>query len=128
MGVTIVIMKFIYNNPILKERRQDLRRNQTEAEKSFWSCVRHRKLEGKRFFRQYSLGPYILDFYCPALRLVVEIDGGHHLEPDNHEYDETRTEYLKDHGIEVVRFSNSEVLTDMCGILGKLKKVILQRQ
>jgi len=103
-------MKFVRNDPQLKQRRQELRHNQTEAEKAFWSLVRNRQFEGKRFFRQYSVGPYILDFYCPEIKLAVELDGSQH--NDNMEYDALRTEYLKTHGIEVVRFWNNDVIKD----------------
>jgi very-short-patch-repair endonuclease len=74
-----------------------------------------------RFFRQYSIGPYILDFYCPALKVAVELDGGQHNAPENKEHDEGRSEYLKAHGVDVVRFWNNEVLTNMRGVLTKLE-------
>ncbi len=75
------------NDPALKQRRRELRRNQTDAEKSFWANVRNKQFFGLKFFRQYSIGPYILDFYCPALKLAVELDGGQHLQCENQEYD-----------------------------------------
>lgn len=73
-----------------------------------------------RFFRQYSIGPYILDFYCPTLKLAVELDGGQHIENENREYDAVRSEYLKAQGIEVMRFWNHEILIDISSILTKL--------
>jgi very-short-patch-repair endonuclease len=73
-----------------------------------------------RFLRQYSFGPYILDFYCPLIKLAVELDGGQHNKRDNREYDSFRSEYLKAHGIEVIRFWDNEVLLDIQGILNKL--------
>jgi len=69
-----------YNDPIFKERRRFLRRDQTEAEERLWQCLRNRKLNGYKFFRQYSVGPYILDFFCTQTRLAVELDGHHHAE------------------------------------------------
>lgn len=120
-------MKFLRNDPALKQRRRDLRRDQTEAEKSFWANVRNRQFHGVKFFRQYSVGPYILDFYCPALKLAVELDGGQHLDPETKEYDETRTEYLKAHGIEVLRFWNNDVLTDMQSVLTELEAKVTPR-
>jgi very-short-patch-repair endonuclease len=59
------------------------------------------------FFRQYSIGPYILDFYCPALKLAVELDGGQHNQCESKAYDAARSEYLKLQGIEVMRFWNN---------------------
>lgn len=113
-------MKFLKNDPQLKQRRRELRRNQTDAEKVFWSQVRNRQFNGMRFFRQYSLGPYILDFYCPTVKLAVELDGGQHNQSKNREYDTFRSEYLKAHGIEVIRFWDNEVLLDIQSVLNKL--------
>lgn len=117
-------MKILRNDPALKQRRQELRRNQTEAERAFWAQVRNSQLCGIRFFRQYSIGPYILDFYCPAIRLAVEIDGGQHLDAENREYDEARSEYLQAQGINVIRFWNHEVLQNMQGVLLKIEETI----
>lgn len=108
------------NDPLLKQRRRELRRNQTEAEKTFWTHVRNSQFYGMRFFRQYSIGPYILDFYCPAAKLAVELDGGQHNQYDSQEYDTVRSEYLKAQGIEVIRFWNHAVLIDTDSVLTKL--------
>lgn len=117
-------MTFLLNDPSLKVRRKDLRCNQTDAEKAFWSQVRNRRFHGLKFFRQYSVGPYILDFYCPAVKLAVELDGAHHNLPDSIEYDAARTEFLDLHGIDVVRFWNNEVLLQMESVLSELEKKI----
>lgn len=113
-------MKRVKNHPIFKPRRRELRHNQTEAEEIFWSCVRDRQFHGLKFFRQYSIGPYILDFYSPAANLAVELDGGQHDEIDNREYDDARTEYLNANSINVARFWNHEVLQDIEAVLEKL--------
>ncbi len=106
-----------YNDPILKPRRQELRHNETEAEKIFWSHVRNKKVQGLKFFRQYSVGPYVLDFYCPEKRIAMELDGSQHGEEENREYDAERTGYLKAYDIEVLRFWNHEVLSNIEGVL-----------
>lgn len=113
-------MKFLRNDPALKQQRRELRRNQTEAEKILWAHVRNRQFHGMRFYRQYSVGPYILDFYCPAVKLAVELDGGQHKECENREYDMARSEYLKAQGIDVMRFWNHEVLIDTGSILNRI--------
>jgi very-short-patch-repair endonuclease len=110
-------MKTTRNAPKLKERRQELRRNQTEAEKSFWAHVRNRSFLGLRFFRQYSIGPYILDFYCPKANIAVELDGGQHSLDESREYDIARSAFLAGHGIEVMRFWNHDVLQNIDGVL-----------
>jgi len=77
-----------------------------------------------KFFRQYSVGPHILDFYCPALNLAIELDGGQHNRPDNKQYDTFRTEYMKAHGINIMRFWNHEVLKNIDGVLTRLTEKI----
>lgn len=117
-------MKFTCNDPALKQRRQELRKNQTEAEKVFWSCVRDRRFCGIRFFRQYSAGPYILDFYCPKLKLAIELDGGQHAQDDNQEYAAVRSAYLKSQVIEVIRFWNHEVLQNTDSVFAAIAQKI----
>ncbi len=110
-------MKLIRNDPVLKQRRRELRRSQTEAEQTFWAHVRDRRFLGLKFVRQYSAGSYILDFYCPKLKLAIELDGGQHTENDNKEYDAVRSVYLKSQGIDVMRFRNHEVLQETDSVL-----------
>ncbi|MFA4818914.1 MAG: DUF559 domain-containing protein [Patescibacteria group bacterium] len=68
-------MKNIYNNSILKKTRRILRKNQTTAEKIIWSKLRNKQVNNLKFYRQYSVSKYALDFYCPVARLAIEIDG-----------------------------------------------------
>jgi len=117
-------MNFILNNQKLKERRRNLRRAQTDAEKLLWQKLRNRQLFGMKFFRQYSVGPYVLDFYSTKLKLAIELDGGQHAEDDQRDYDEHRSEYLKAHGIEVIRFWNNEVVRNMDGVLCRIAERI----
>ena len=113
-------MSFLRNDPSLKDRRRKLRHNQTDAEKALWAQVRNKQFFGLKFFRQYSMGAYILDFYCPEKKLAVELDGGQHNLPEGKEYDAERTAYLNSHGIQVVRFWNHTVLCEMEGVLESL--------
>src|SRR4030066_1319089 len=113
-------MEFLKNDPFLKQRRRELRRNQTEAEKVLWAHLRNKQFYRMKFFRQYSIGPYILDFYCPTMKLAVELDGGQHNQCESKEYDAARSEYLKAQGIDVTRFWNHEVLLDIQSILAEL--------
>lgn len=114
-------MIFLKNDPILKDRRKELRRNQTDAEKAFWTKIRNKQFLGLKFFRQYSFGLYILDFYCPEKKLAVELDGGQHNLPDGREYDADRTIFLNAHGVEVERFWNNELLCNMDGVIARLE-------
>ena len=114
-------MEFLRNDPALKQRRRELRCNQSDAERALWAKVRSKQFFGMKFFRQYSVGPYILDFYCPAMKLAVELDGGQHNLPEDREHDAERTAFLTGHGIEVIRFWNHEVLLEIESVLGKLE-------
>lgn len=110
-------MKYIYNEQKLRERRKGFRRSQTEAEKLLWNKLRGRQIHGLTFYRQFSVGGYILDFFCPQSKLAVELDGGQHAEDENKEYDAVRTDYLKGIGIEVLRFWNNEAMKNIEGVL-----------
>ena len=116
-------MKFTYNSPHQKNRRRILRRNQSDAERLIWHYLRSKQFYGLKFFRQYGIGLYILDFYCPERRLAIEIDGGQHAKENQEIIDSKRTEYLKSRNIIVVRFWNNEVLDNIDGVLEKIKEV-----
>lgn len=85
-----------------------------------WAGLRNQQFYGIKFFRQYSIGPYILDFCCPRMKLAVELDGGQHNQPGSKEYDLVRSEYLKSQGIDVIRFWDNEVLLNRDGVLAEL--------
>jgi very-short-patch-repair endonuclease len=113
-------MKRLYNNSSTKEYRRKLRNNSTDAERKIWSILRNKQINGLRFLRQYSVGKYILDFYCPELKLSIEIDGGQHNEKEKIDYDINRTIYLKRSNIKVLRFWNNDVLNNIEGVWEKL--------
>ena len=71
-----------------------------------WAHLRNRQFHGMKFFRQYSIGPYILDFYSPPLKLAVQLDGGQHNQPENKGYDLARSEFLQAQSTDVIRFWN----------------------
>jgi very-short-patch-repair endonuclease len=99
----------INNKPELKENRKRLRNNGTSAEAFLWNYLKGKQLKGRKFRRQFSVGNYILDFYCPTEKLCIELDGADHFTSAGYEYDEERTEYLNKLGITVVRFENKTV-------------------
>ncbi|MHB8831344.1 MAG: endonuclease domain-containing protein, partial [Patescibacteria group bacterium] len=98
-----------YNDPLFKARRKDLRSNMTRAEIHLWSFLKKLQLEGLKFRRQYGVGPYILDFYCPEERLAIELDGSAHDSEEAYTYDQERTNYLNGLDIKVIRFENRAV-------------------
>ena len=112
-------MTILKNKPKLLPRRRELRKNQTKHEEILWECIRNRKL-GIKFKRQYSIGGYILDFYCPEIKLVIELDGLQHGEKENFLYDKDRTEYLSILGCTVLRFKNTEIQEDLNKVISRI--------
>ena len=113
------MIKGVYNNSAFKDRRRKLRAKQTPAEKILWQHLRNRQLEKCKFWRQYSVGPYILDFYCPQIRLAIEVDGGQH--QDAIEYDQERENYLAGLDIKTIRYTNNEVMKNPENILENIR-------
>ncbi len=110
---------------MLTKARQ-LRRNQTDAEKRLWQLLRNRQLSGYKFRRQHPIGPYIADFVCLENGVIVELDGGQHM--DQQAYDERRSAYLRQHGFCVVRFWNNDVLKNLEGVIHSLTLTLSQRE
>ncbi|MDD3302895.1 MAG: endonuclease domain-containing protein [Candidatus Gracilibacteria bacterium] len=110
----------VKNAQNLKQTRKVLRINQTKPEEVFWNKVRNKQFFGLKFRRQYSLGRYILDFYCHSLKICIELDGDSHYGEESIEYDEIRTEFLKSAGIKVIRFTNKEIMNNIEGVLESL--------
>jgi len=118
--------KFLYNNKSLKERRRELRNHQTLAEKILWEYISKNKIKRLRFLRQYGIGRYVIDFYCPKIRLGIELDGNAHKEEENKLYDRDREKFLGNLDIEIIRFWNDDVLNNSENVLDKLLNKIEQ--
>ncbi len=116
-------MTIIYNKTEKKDLRRKLRRDSTKPEQILWERIRTKQLWIK-FRRQYSVGRYILDFYSVEKRLCIEIDGESHFSDDGKEYDVIRTEYLKALWIDVLRFTNNEVISNIDMLLEEIRKYI----
>jgi very-short-patch-repair endonuclease len=95
------------NIPTRRTNRRQLRQTSTEPEQLIWAVVRNRRLEGLKFRRQESIGPFIVDFVCQERHLVIELDGGYH--DDVFERDRSREQFLESEGYRMVRFSNEDV-------------------
>ena len=105
-----------YNAP-LKRLARRLRRDMTDAEHRLWFHLRRKQLDGVPCYRQKPIGPYIVDFYLPAVRLVIEVDGSQHATEPGTAVDRVRTAYLESVGLKVVRFDNRQVLLEMEAVL-----------
>ena len=102
-------------NKSLIKRARELRKNSTLAEVSFWNEVKNKKLNGLDFDRQTIIGNYIVDFFCPRLDVVIEIDGCSH--NNKQEYDHVRDEYLRSLGLHILHIYDEDVKRDMGGVI-----------
>ncbi len=107
---------------VLRERARAMRRNPTPAEAELWKRLRDGRLGGQHFARQFVVGEFIVDFYCHAAGLAVELDGQVHA--DQRERDAERDAYLGERGLRVVRFPNERVLGDIYGVLREIREAV----
>jgi len=109
-------MTKLYNLTELKQRRRNLRKNQPSPETLVWNVIRNRQISGCKFKRQYSIGTFIVDFYCPEIKLAIEIDGDNHYLQGVAIKDHSRQIYLEKFGIAFLRFTNLEVSSNLEGV------------
>ncbi len=102
----------------------DLRKHQTPAEELLWEKLRRKQLNGFRFRRQHPIGKYIADFYCPAAKLVIEVDGNIHTSTDQVERDIKRSFDLSTLGLQVLRFTNSRIEHEIDGVIREIRIVL----
>ncbi|HJY62760.1 MAG TPA: endonuclease domain-containing protein, partial [Ignavibacteria bacterium] len=105
------------------EKRRELRKNMTKAEVLLWLGLKNKKL-GVRFLRQFSIKAFVVDFYCPEIKLALEIDGATHITREEIKYDKQRQEYIESLSIKFLRFDNIEIYYDMFNVLEKIKAKI----
>ena len=108
----------------LKTRARSLRTHLTDAEQRLWSRLRRKQILGVQFYRQKAVGSYIVDFYAHAARLVVEVDGAHHLDKIQAEYDKRRTEFLEQQGLKVLRFDDRQVLLELEHVVEEIFRAV----
>ena len=107
-------------NKELKTFARELRKNMTDAERLIWSKLRSKQIKRHQFYRQKILGNYIVDFFCPAAQLVIEIDGGQHCTPEQVKKDTERDGHLASFGLTVLRFTDTEVLKNIDGVIERI--------
>lgn len=112
--------KVRYSYELMKLARE-LRRDMTPAEKKLWYFL---KTLPRRFRRQRPIGNYIVDFYCPEAKLVIEVDGESHFTEQGQAYDAKRTTYLESLGLRVVRFTNAEVTQNLEGVCAEIEQLL----
>lgn len=109
-------------NPALVARAKELRKNMTPAEKKLW--YQYLKTFNLRVLRQRPIDHFIVDFYCPTLKLVIEIDGESHFTDEGQDYDRERTQILEGYGLQILRFTNRQVLKSFEDVCGEIQALI----
>jgi len=104
----------------LKKYSRRLRKEMTEAERVLWSRIRGKQLKGLQVYRQKPIGRFVVDFYCPKAKLVIELDGGQHYTEELQAKDETRDRYMMTQGLKTLRFSDKEVFENLTGVLEEI--------
>ena len=107
----------IFNRKEQTERRRNLRNTASKPEVVIWSKIKHGQILGQKFRRQHGVAQYVLDFYCPVLRLAIEIDGESHFREGSEEYDIERQAFIESFGIHFLRFTNADVAKNLDGVL-----------
>jgi very-short-patch-repair endonuclease len=105
---------------IRRATAKKLRANATPHERILWRALKELPMDGTHFRRQAPIGPYVVDFFCPAKRLIIELDGGHHNEDATAERDSERQTWLEKEGYRVIRFWNSDVAGDLNAVMEKI--------
>ena len=118
-------MAHMKRNLNLSDRAKDLRKNMTKQEKHLWYDFLSK--HEVRWYKQRVIDNYIVDFYCSRAKLVIELDGSQHYTKDGTEYDNERTNVLREYGIEVIRFSNNEIDTCFDGVCLKIEEIVKKR-
>jgi very-short-patch-repair endonuclease len=111
----------------LKSLARELRKKQTDSESALWSHLRRKQIEGVSFYRQKPIGKYIVDFFAPSVKLVIEVDGSQHIEDDHFQKDRNRDEYLAGLGFKVLRFNSRVVLTETEAVLEIIYRTITEQ-
>jgi very-short-patch-repair endonuclease len=114
-------MTYYKNDPDFRDFRTKLRKKLTPAEAALWNILKRSKIEGRKFRRQYGVGKYVLDFYCPSERLGIELDGYGHFSVADVLYDNKRKRFVNHFGIKIIRFDNETVFTHPEWIVERIK-------
>jgi len=128
VGVVEKAMTEHYNKSTMKERRRGLRKNLSKAEAIMWKHLSRRQMHGCKFRRPYSVDQYVLDFYCPELKLAIEVDGDSHFATGAEEYDKERQEHIEAYRIRFLRFTNVDVCENLDGVCQDIFDTIEENQ
>lgn len=115
-------MRHIFNTKEITPIRKELRNRMPKPEMVLWKFIRARQLKGYKFRRQFSIGRYVLDFYCPKLKIGIEVDGESHYTAEGKANDAIRQEVIENFDITLLRFTNTEVMENPEGVITEIMK------
>lgn len=110
----------VHNYKYLEKRRKELRKYLTPAEAFLWKNLQRKQLNGRKFRRQHSITIFIVDFYCPNEKLIIELEGSIHLDFAQQSYDHERTQKLEALGFKIIRFENKQVFESLEEVLNEI--------
>ena len=111
----------------LKLNARRLRKEMTDSERNLWTRLRRKQIMDVQFYRQKPIGPYIVDFYAPKAKIVVEVDGSQHMEKEIEQKDVKRDKYLKNQNLFVLRFDNLQVLQELDSVVEMIYQTVKER-
>lgn len=123
-----MVNKKIFNPSETKSQRKFLRNNMTNAEVKLWSELKNRQVLGIKFRRQHGIGSYIVDFYSPSLKLVIEVDGDSHFQRVGLKHDRKRDQYLSGLGLTVMRFTNTDISENTDEVMTAIHRLVNKLQ
>jgi len=112
--------------PFSFQTAESLRKTETYPEKKLWEALKNKKLDGLKFRRQHPISRFVVDFYCHQYRLVIELDGSIHEKEEVKTRDAERENELKSYGLNILRFDNSEVISNFVGVLNKIREIVTE--
>ena len=110
-------MTKVFNKKSQTLKRKLLRSHLSKAEILLWLQLKNKKIGGHKFRRQYSFGRYVVDFYCPILKLAIEVDGGYHLAYETTRYDKIRQRHIESYGVKFLRFTDTDIFQNLPEVL-----------
>jgi very-short-patch-repair endonuclease len=123
-----IIMTEFFNRKDEAPRRRELRNAMPKAEVVLWSRLKGRQLLGCKFRRQYGVGPFVIDFYSPEIKLGIELDGDSHFAEGKREYDRKRQAFIESFGIRIIRFLNVDIYDNLDGVLEAIAREVLEKR
>ncbi len=122
-GVSVEYPMYFGAKPEIFNIAKKLRKIQTESEKLLWSRLNNNQIIGLQFRRQHPINRFIADFYCPKIKLIIEVDGSIHELPEYQVHDLGRSDVLNDFGITVIRFTNEQIIENIDSTVEQIKKI-----